>query len=68
MKKGKLLEDDKNSLNKILRSEFLDDTEILKLVSENKTIVKRMMKKSDETSDFTNKLSALAKNTRMMMS
>ena len=55
------LEDDKNSLNKILRSEFLDDTEILKLVSENKTIVKRMMKKSDETSDFTNKLSALAK-------
>lgn len=55
------LEDDKNSLNKILRSEFLDDTEILKLVSKNKTIVKRMMKKSDETSDFTNKLSALAK-------
>lgn len=55
------LEDDKNSLNKILRSEFLDDTEIVKLVSENKTVVKRMMKKSDDTSDFTNKLSALAK-------
>lgn len=55
------LEDDKNSLNKILRSEFLDDTEILKLVSENKTEVKLMMKKSDDTSDFTNKLSALAK-------
>ena len=55
------LEDDKNSLNKILRSEFLDDTEILKLVSENKTDVKLMMKKSDDTSDFTNKLSALAK-------
>lgn len=55
------LEDDKNSLNKILRSEFLDDTEILKLVSENKTVVKRMMMKSDNTSDFTNKLSALAK-------
>lgn len=55
------MEDDKNSLNKILRSEFLDDTEILKLVSENKTDVKLMMKKSDDTSDFTNKLSALAK-------
>ena len=55
------LEDDKNSLNKILRSEFLDDTEILKLVSENKTDVKLMMEKSDDTSDFTNKLSALAK-------
>lgn len=55
------LEDDKNSLNKILRSEFLDDTEILKLVSENKTDVKLMMKKSDVTSDFINKLSALAK-------
>lgn len=55
------LEDDKNSLNKILRSEFLDDTEILKLVSENKTDVKLMMKKSDDMSDFTNKLSALAK-------
>lgn len=55
------LEDDKNSLNKILRSEFLDDTEILKLVSEYKTDVKLMMKKSDDTSDFTNKLSALAK-------
>lgn len=55
------LEDDKNSLNKILRSEFLDDTDILKLVSENKTDVKLMMEKSDDTSDFTNKLSALAK-------
>lgn len=51
----------KQSLNKILRSEFLDDPEILKLVSENKSVVKQMMKKADDTSDFTNKLSALTK-------
>lgn len=55
------LEGSKKSLNKILRSEFLDDPEILKLVSENKSIVKQMMKKADDTSDFTNKLSALTK-------
>ena len=55
------LEGSKKSLNKILRSEFLDDPEILKLVSENKTVVKQIMKKADDTSDFTNKLSALAK-------
>lgn len=55
------LEDLKKSLNKILRSEFLDDPEILQLVSENKTVVKLIMKKADDTSDFTNKLSALAK-------
>lgn len=55
------LEDAKMSLNKILRSEFLDDPEILKLVSENKTVVKQIMKKTDDTSDFTNKLSALTR-------
>lgn len=55
------LEGSKKSLNKILRSEFLDDPEILKLVSENKSVVKQMMKKADDTSDFTNKLSALTK-------
>lgn len=55
------LEGSKKSLNKILRSEFLDDPEILQLVSENKTVVKLIMKKADDTSDFTNKLSALAK-------
>ena len=55
------LEGSKKSLNKILRSEFLDDPEILKLVSENKTVVKQIMRKADDTSDFTNKLSALAK-------
>lgn len=55
------LEGSKKSLNKILRSEFLDDPEILKLVSENKTVVKQIMKKADDTSDFTNKLSALTK-------
>lgn len=55
------LEGSKKSLNKILRSEFLDDPEILKLVSENKSVVKQMMKKVDDTSDFTNKLSALTK-------
>ena len=55
------LEGSKKSLNKILRSEFLDDPEILKLVSENKTVVKQIMKKTDDTSDFTNKLSALTK-------
>lgn len=55
------LEGSKKSLNKILRSEFLDDPEILKLVLENKSVVKQMMKKADDTSDFTNKLSALTK-------
>jgi hypothetical protein len=30
-------------------------------VSENKSVVKQMMKKADDTSDFTNKLSALTK-------
>lgn len=55
------LEGSKKSLNKILRSEFLDDPEILKLVSENKTVVKQIMKKTDDTSDFTNKLSALTR-------
>lgn len=55
------LEGSKKSLNKILRSEFLDDPEILKLVSENKTVVKQIMMKADDTSDFTNKLSALTK-------
>lgn len=55
------LEGSKKSLNKILRSEFLDDPEILKLVSENKTVVKQIMMKADDTSDFTNKLSALIK-------
>lgn len=55
------LEGSKKSLNKILRSVFLDDPEILKLVSENKSVVKQMMKKVDDTSDFTNKLSALTK-------
>lgn len=55
------LEGSKKSLNKILRSEFLDDPEILKLVSENKIVVKQIMKKADDTSDFTNKLSALTK-------
>lgn len=55
------LEGSKKSLNKILHSEFLDDPEILKLVSENKSVVKQMMKKADDTSDFTNKLSALTK-------
>lgn len=55
------LEGSKKSLNKILRSEFLDDPEILKLVSENKTVVKQIIKKADDTSDFTNKLSALTR-------
>lgn len=55
------LEGNKKSLNKILRSEFLDDPVILKLVSENKTVVKQIMRKADDTSDFTNKLSALTK-------
>ena len=55
------LEGNKKSLNKILRSEFLDDPVILKLVSENKTVVKKIMRKADDTSDFTNKLSALTK-------
>ena len=55
------LEGIKKSLNKILRSEFLDDPEILKLVSENKGVVKQMMTIADDKSDFTNKLSALAK-------
>lgn len=55
------LKGSKKSLNKILRSEFLDDPEILKLVSENKTVVKQIMMKADDTSDFTNKLSALTK-------
>lgn len=55
------LEGSKKSLNKILRSEFLDDPEILKLVSENKIVVKQIMKKADDTSDFKNKLSALTK-------
>lgn len=55
------LEGSKKSLNKILRSEFLDDPEILKLLSENKIVVKQIMKKADDTSDFTNKLSALTK-------
>lgn len=55
------LEGSKKSLNKILRSEFLDDPEILKLVSENKTVVKQIMKKTDDTSDFTNKLSAMTR-------
>lgn len=55
------LEGIKKSLNKILRSEFLDDPEILKLVSENKGVVKQMMMIADDKSDFTNKLSALAK-------
>ena len=56
------LEEDKNSLNKILRSEFLDDSEILKIASDNKDVVRQVLKKSDDPSDFTNKLSALAKN------
>lgn len=55
------LEGSKKSLNKILRSEFLDDPEILKLVSENKSVVKQIIKKADDTSDFTNKLSALSR-------
>lgn len=55
------LEGSKKSLNKILRSEFLDDPEILQLVSENKTVVKQIMKETDDTSDFTNKLSALTR-------
>ena len=55
------LEGSKKSLNKILRSEFLDDPEILKLVSENKTVVKQIMEKADDTSDFMNKFSALIK-------
>ena len=55
------LEGSKKSLNKILRLEFLDDPEILKLVSENKTVVKQIIKKADDTSDFTNKLSALTR-------
>lgn len=55
------LEDDKNSLNKILRSEFLDDPEILKIASDNKETVKHMLKKSVDPSDFINKLSALAR-------
>ena len=55
------LEEDKNSLNKILRSEFLDDSEILKIASDNKEVVKQILKNSDAPSDFTNKLSALAR-------
>ena len=55
------LEGSKKSLNKILRSEFLDDPEILKLVSDNKTVVKQIMEKADDTSDFMNKFSALIK-------
>lgn len=56
------LEEDKNSLNKIFRSEFLDDSEILKIASDNKDVVKHILKKSVDPSDFMNKLSALAKN------
>lgn len=55
------LEEDKNSLNKILRSEFLDDSEILKIASDNKEVVNQILKNSDAPSDFTNKLSALAR-------
>lgn len=55
------LEEDKNSLNKIFRSEFLDDSEILKIASDNKDVVKHILKKSVDPSDFMNKLSALAK-------
>lgn len=56
------LAENRNSLNKILRSEFLDDSEILKITFEHKDVVKQMQKKSEDSSDFTNKLSALAKN------
>ncbi len=57
------LQDKTESLNKILRSEFLDDNDIVDLVLQYSDYVVAMVKKSKDNGDFVNKLDAL-RNTR----
>ena len=54
-----LLQDKQESLNKILRSEFLDDNEIVALILKYPDYAIAMVMKSKDNSDFVNKLIAL---------
>ena len=53
------LQDKQESLNKILRSEFLDDNEIVALILKYPDYAIAMVMKSKDNSDFVNKLIAL---------
>ena len=57
------LQDKKDSLNKILRSEFLDDNIIVNLIMQYPDQVVAIVMKSKDNSDFVNKLIAL-RNTK----
>lgn len=56
------LQDKQDSLNKIFRSEYLDDNEIVQLVIDHQDISIAMLKKSIEKTDFVNKIEALSKS------
>lgn len=56
------LQDKQDSLNKIFRSEYLDDNDIVQLVIEHQDISIAMVKKSKENTDFINKIEALSKS------
>lgn len=55
------LQDRQDSLNKIFRSEYLDDNDIVLLVLEHRDITFAMVKKSKENTDFVNKMDALSR-------
>ena len=56
------LQDKQDSLNKILRSEFLGENDIVALILHYPDVVVAMVKKSKDNSDFVNKLEALRNN------
>lgn len=57
------MQDKQESLNKVLRSEFLDDNEIVALILQYPDYVVAIVMKSKDNSDFVNKLVAL-RNTK----
>ncbi|MDT3357246.1 MAG: KAP family NTPase [Bacteroidota bacterium] len=56
------LEDRAATLNKILRSEFLDDNDIVALITQYPDLVIKIVKKSEDNGDFVKKLVALKNN------
>lgn len=54
------LQESRQALDKILRSEYLDDEDAVKLLCDNKGIVKQMVNNSENSLDFKNKLKVLA--------
>lgn len=56
------LQDKQDSLNKIFRSEFMDDNDIVLLVLVHRDTSIAMIKKSKENTDFVNKMVALSKS------